>query len=269
MMLECFPPVQYYNRMPDSKNSITAKVAEIFASIQGEGRWVGRKQVFVRFTGCNLNCAYCDTRTNLVTRAAIERPPGTGVIDYIDGELSARQTADAVKSLILPENSYHCISLTGGEPLLAGADFINEFADAVADTGIPIHLETNGTLPGPLREVLDSLGSVSMDIKIAFATGEPPNYDANREFLSLAAKKECCVKVVFTPESRRVEIEEAVEIVAGIDPAIPFILQPATPGGPVKRYPMPVMMFAFYDLAAKRLSDVRIIPQTHRFLRLR
>ena len=37
------------------------KVREIFTSIQGEGPYVGVKQLFVRFCGCNLRCDYCDT----------------------------------------------------------------------------------------------------------------------------------------------------------------------------------------------------------------
>jgi organic radical activating enzyme len=223
----------------------------------------------VRFAGCNLNCAYCDTRTNVVTRAAVEHPPGSSIIEYIDGELSPAQTAEAVKSLLSKERFYHSISLTGGEPLLVGTEYINAFAEAVADTGLPIHLETNGTLPEVLGEVIDSLGLISMDIKIPSATGEPPQYEVNREFLAIAARRECCVKVVFVPETQRSEIEAAVDVVAQVDPSIPFILQPATPGGPVKRYPMPVLMFSFYDLASSRLEDVKIIPQTHRFLRLR
>lgn len=247
----------------------TAKVSEIFSSIQGEGRWVGRRQAFVRFAGCNLNCVYCDTRTNIVTRAAVERPPGSSIIEYIDGELSPGQTAEAVKSLLSPERSYHSVSLTGGEPLLGGAEFVNAFAEGIADTGLPVHLETNGTLPDVLAQVIDSIGLISMDVKIPSATGEPPQYEVNREFLSIASRRECCVKVVFVPETQRKEIEAAVDVVAQVDPSIPFILQPATPGGPVKRYPMPVLMFSFYDLASSRLEDVRIIPQTHRFLRLR
>jgi 7-carboxy-7-deazaguanine synthase len=247
----------------------TAVVAEVFSSIQGEGRWVGRRQVFVRFAGCNLNCAYCDTRTNVVTRAAVERPPGSGVIEYIDGRITPEQTAQAAKSLLADTTRYHSISLTGGEPLLAGIGFINEFRRHSADTGLPIHLETNGTLPGVLADVIDSVQYISMDIKVPSATGEPPQYEKNGEFLSIAAAKEACVKVVFVPETPRGEIETAVGIVADIDPSIPFILQPATPGGPVRRYPMPALMFSFYDLAAGRLEDVRIIPQTHRFLRLR
>ena len=38
-----------------------AKIREIFTSIQGEGPFVGYKQLFVRFSKCNLNCKYCDT----------------------------------------------------------------------------------------------------------------------------------------------------------------------------------------------------------------
>ncbi len=39
---------------------IKAKISEIFCSIQGEGLYLGQKQIFVRFAGCNLDCDYCD-----------------------------------------------------------------------------------------------------------------------------------------------------------------------------------------------------------------
>ncbi|MBN1405468.1 MAG: 7-carboxy-7-deazaguanine synthase QueE, partial [Candidatus Omnitrophica bacterium] len=42
----------------------TANVLEIFSSIQGEGIYVGERQIFIRFAGCNLNCVYCDTKNN-------------------------------------------------------------------------------------------------------------------------------------------------------------------------------------------------------------
>ena len=40
---------------------MTAPIVELFSSLQGEGLLVGERQVFVRFAGCNLECAYCDT----------------------------------------------------------------------------------------------------------------------------------------------------------------------------------------------------------------
>jgi organic radical activating enzyme len=236
------------SQMPDNN---TAKVTEIFSSIQGEGRWLGCRQIFVRFAGCNLNCVYCDTRTES------------------EREMSPRKVADTVKSLLTPGSLHHGISLTGGEPLLSGADFINRLTEAVTDTQLPIHLETNGTLPSVLGEVIDSIHLISMDIKIPSATGEPAQYEKNREFLSIAGQKKCCVKVVFVPDTPREDIEAAVNIVARIDRSIPFILQPATPGGPVKSFPEPDVILSFYDLAARRLRDVKVIPQVHGFLGLR
>ncbi|MCL5059022.1 MAG: 7-carboxy-7-deazaguanine synthase QueE, partial [Actinobacteria bacterium] len=38
-----------------------AAVREIFSSVQGEGPYVGTRQIFIRFDGCNLSCRYCDT----------------------------------------------------------------------------------------------------------------------------------------------------------------------------------------------------------------
>ena len=41
---------------------LAATINEVFASVQGEGSWVGQRHLFVRFTGCDLSCRYCDTR---------------------------------------------------------------------------------------------------------------------------------------------------------------------------------------------------------------
>ena len=43
------------------QNLFNSNIKEIFTSIQGEGLYIGQKQIFVRFSRCNLSCAYCDT----------------------------------------------------------------------------------------------------------------------------------------------------------------------------------------------------------------
>lgn len=85
---------------------------EVFSSIQGEGLLVGKRQIFIRFAGCNLNCSYCDTPES--------RDPSCGE------ELSADQLQGMVENLVTPD--FHSLSITGGEPLLY-PDFIREFLE--------------------------------------------------------------------------------------------------------------------------------------------
>src|SRR5438874_13402217 len=62
-----------------------AHLVEIFASVQGEGPWVGERQLFVRFLGCNLDCLYCDapeTKTKQ-SHCRIETEPGTWEFERI------------------------------------------------------------------------------------------------------------------------------------------------------------------------------------------
>lgn len=99
------------------------KVNEIFYSLQGEGFNTGTASVFVRFSGCNLRCAFCDTA-------------------HQEGTLmTARQIVDEVMHYPAP-----LIVLTGGEPSL----FIDEeLITTLKSTGKRIAIETNGTHPLP------------------------------------------------------------------------------------------------------------------------
>ena len=102
-----------------------AKIAEIFTSIQGEGPYIGVKQLFIRFCGCNLNCNYCDTST-------------------IPNETYLEFTPDELKKNLEDFNlrTIHSISLTGGEPLI-WAGFFVKFLPMLKNK---IYLETNSTL---------------------------------------------------------------------------------------------------------------------------
>ena len=98
-------------------------VKEFFVSIQGEGPYVGYKQLFIRFCRCNLNCKYCDT----------EFLAATGAKEYC-----AQELFDAISKLDLA--GVHSISLTGGEPLLE-TEFLKEFLPLVRPIA-KIYLET-------------------------------------------------------------------------------------------------------------------------------
>ena len=129
----------------------TAPIIEIFSSIQGEGLFIGERQIFVRFAGCNLKCSYCDT--NWVADENTKNMTSDEMIDYIKNDLDF--DFDLHKTLVF----------TGGEPLLQ-SDFIKECADKIHDDlQMNIILETNGTLPKNLLEVVDLIDIVSTDFK--------------------------------------------------------------------------------------------------------
>ncbi|MBI5511013.1 MAG: radical SAM protein [Deltaproteobacteria bacterium] len=101
----------------------TLLVSEIFASIQGESTYAGRPCGFVRVTGCNLRCTYCDT-----------------TYAYEGG---ARLSVDAVMSR-LSALGLPLIEVTGGEPLLQPA--VPVLLSRLCDAGLTVLLETNGSL---------------------------------------------------------------------------------------------------------------------------
>ena len=89
---------------------IKAKISEVFHSIQGEGKYTGREQVFVRFFECNMRCVWCDT------------PNAIGDTTRHYQEYSLEELLSEVRGLY---PGCHSVSLTGGEPL-AQKDFIKE-----------------------------------------------------------------------------------------------------------------------------------------------
>jgi 7-carboxy-7-deazaguanine synthase len=102
------------------------KIAEIFHSIQGEGELTGVPSVFVRASGCNLRCVWCDTPY------ASWHPEGED------------QTVEVIVAAVLRFGCPHVV-LTGGEPMLAPG--IRELAAALANHQLHLTIETAGTIP--------------------------------------------------------------------------------------------------------------------------
>jgi 7-carboxy-7-deazaguanine synthase len=124
------------------------RIAEIFASVQGEGGWVGVPSVFVRVSGCNLRCGWCDTPY------ASWEPEG----DHIEvAEIGEKVLAFGIEHVVL----------TGGEPMLF--EPIVELAQLMKEAGRTITVETAGTV---YRELPCDIMSISP--KLSNSTPDGP-----------------------------------------------------------------------------------------------
>ena len=241
----------------------SANVIEIFSSVQGEGKYLGCRQVFVRLADCNLNCAYCDTDFSRAERCKIETAAGSMTFRAEKNPLAAAQVVDVVKNFC-GDIPHHSISFTGGEPLLHW-QFIRDVAAAVKSFGVKIFLETNGTLPDELEKILNAVDIISMDIKLP-SIGQNL-FGVHKKFLRVACKKDLYVKIVVADSTTREEFLSAVKLIASIDPKILLIIQPVTPANGVIAA-SPEKILSCQSIALKHLRDVRVIPQTHKFINL-
>ena len=238
------------------------KIAEIFSSIQGEALYVGCRQVFVRFCGCNIRCGYCDTMNGLSAQpyAKIEKNAGSRDFLEVKNPITVEQLAEYVNTLLMIP--HHSVSLTGGEPLCQ-AEFITQLAPLIK---APLYLETNGTLPEKLAMVLPYIDIVSMDIKLPSVTNHQEYWYEHEQFLKLAHTcKEVFVKIVICRETECCEFEHAVDIIKDIDAAIPLVLQPVTPSGGYSGVNEKELI-EYQSRALSTLKNVRVIPQIHKIL---
>ncbi|MFA5840401.1 MAG: 7-carboxy-7-deazaguanine synthase QueE [Candidatus Margulisiibacteriota bacterium] len=249
-------------------SSIVATLSEVFNSFQGEGVYVGERQTFVRFAGCNLTCQYCDTPNSqaIVSEYKIEKQPGSRQIEKKNNPVNCRQLIDLISVYEKPKAVSHSVCLTGGEPLLQ-VDFLKQFLPLLKEEiKLPIYLETNGVLPDHLNEIIDQVDIIACDIKLPSATGLSGYFEEHKKFLEIAQMQNVFVKIVFTADSHAKEIDEAVSVIAGVSPEIALVLQPVTPHGAIKHRPTLEQYFAFYNIAKRKLKSVRLIPQTHKAL---
>jgi organic radical activating enzyme len=237
-------------------------LSEIFLSFQGEGLHAGRRHLFLRMSGCHLRCRYCDTPESLErsTTFRVHLPDG----EVFEGKnpLTCGDVRGHALALIEGANGADGLAVTGGEPLLQ-ADFL---AELLADPRWPRPkmLETSGTLPAKLATVLPVVDVVSMDIKLPSNTGEPPLWDVHRQCLSIARGK-IYVKVLVDDTTAPDEVERAADLVRCVAPGVAVFLQPITdPSGRVSIGA--AHLDRFFSITRGYVSDVRVLPQTHKML---
>ena len=135
------------------------KINEIFYSIQGESTYAGERCVFIRLTGCNLRCTYCDTE-----------------YAFYDGEdLSIDEIIKKVKS-------YNCnlVEITGGEPLLQNE--VHQLITKLCDYNYTVLLETSGSLS--IKQVDERVINI-LDFKTPSSKMDNKNHFQNVEYLKL------------------------------------------------------------------------------------
>lgn len=229
---------------PKLSNAEEARVVEVFSSLQGEGIFLGERQIFVRLGGCNLQCDYCDE-------------PDT--IPIPSGEVWTRRKTQGAIEKLAGERPHVSVSWTGGEPLLH-VPFLIPMMDWARKRGLRNYVETNGTRIAALREVAALCDAVAMDIKLPSATGRE-TWSEHLEFLRVVPEK-TFAKVILTSKSSPAEWRQVIRLMQEVSTNIPLILQPATKIGEISPI-APELAVSFLRQAKALLKDVRLIPQWH------
>ncbi len=216
---------------------MNGQITEVFKSIQGEGLYQGLGQVFVRFFGCNLKCNFCDTK-----------------LDYCD-----KKTVSELVEDINSFDDYHSLSITGGEPLVQ-IEFLKDLLKLIKKQKQKVYLETNGTLPENLSEVIDYTDIIAMDFKLPSSTGLEPFWNQHQEFLGIAQGKETFIKAVIGTTTIVEDIYRTIEIIRDVAEKTTLVLQPQNP--------LEIMIKAklegFEQLCRQEGLEVKVIPQMHK-----
>ncbi len=178
------------------------RISEIFRSVQGEGVWLGVPSSFVRISGCNLRCVWCDTPY------ASWNPEG----DFITiGEILDRIDAHSVNDVVI----------TGGEPMLF--DPVEELAAKLKERQKRITIETAGTI---FRQISCDLMSISPKLanSTPIGTDWENRHNTTRIHLEnlrkLTTNYKFQLKFVVDPEASETisEIEQLVEMIGTVEP---------------------------------------------------
>lgn len=240
----------------------TAKIKEIFESIQGEGLYIGSKQLFIRFCACNLKCKYCDTPflpVNINDKDSFYEYTPNELISHINSKYNL--------------NEMRYISLTGGEPLI-WSDFLLEFMPKVK---AKFYLETNATITDNLEKILQYVDVISADIKLPSCSGISNAFELHNNFFKIVKdyKVDCAItrqfdcddkkvfaKIVFDNDITEEEITNCVSLAQKYD--LELILQPKMNGNNLSINSQ--TMLKVFNKFVNKYSAVRLIPQVHKFL---
>jgi 7-carboxy-7-deazaguanine synthase len=179
------------------------QITEIYKSLQGESTYAGLPCVFVRLTGCNLRCSWCDSEYT-----------------FQGGQkMSADQIMDEVDRLS-PNGGL--VEITGGEPMLQGRELL-PLMQSLLEQGYKVLLETSGErplaqVPGGVIKIVDvkcpdsgegetflieNLNALTSQDEVKFVLSSRRDYEFAREFVRLHNLAERVNAVLFSPAFRK------------------------------------------------------------------
>ena len=175
------------------------QITEIYKSLQGESTYAGMPCVFVRLTGCNLRCIWCDTEYSF----------------YGGKKMTAEQVFDAVERLS-PRGGY--VEITGGEPMLQQRELV-PLMQRLLDSEYKVLLETSGErplerVPAAVVKIVDvkcpgsdegdsfrmeNLATLVANDEVKFVISDRHDYEFARDFTAQNALAGRVNAVLFSP----------------------------------------------------------------------
>ena len=175
------------------------QITEIYKSLQGESTYAGLPCVFVRLTGCNLRCVWCDTEYSF----------------YGGKKMSAEEVEAEVEALIAPGG---LVEITGGEPMLQERELVL-LMQRLLDSSYKVLLETSGErplerVPAGVVKILDvkcpgsgegdtfrpeNLGTLTPSDEIKFVISDRRDYEFARDFTVMHDLARMVNAVLFSP----------------------------------------------------------------------
>jgi 7-carboxy-7-deazaguanine synthase len=227
-----------------SHTKLQGKISEVFESVQGEGIYLGERQIFVRLYGCNLECSYCDTKIDTYR-------------EYTPQEL--------FDEITLHGGEFHSVSFTGGEPLMQ-VEFLRSVMELTRKAGYKNYLETNGTLAQEFTQVKGVTDVVAMDFKLPSSTGLRDFWQEHKYFLQACKDKDVFIKMVVRTATSETDVRAALAAIKEVCGSAIVVLQPDSND---RSGQMQQRVERLRDVCTEAQVAACIIPQMHKLVGLR